>query len=167
MGLTALDIVMLLALGGGAVFGAFRGFVMEVLSLFAWVAAIIAVKLFHGPMAGMLAGPIGTSAGASVLAFVLLFALVFFAGKMVARAIGQRTRTSVLGPIDRVLGLGFGMLKGLIIVTLLFLLANMATDAIYGGNSDRPAWMTESRSFPLLNASSRAIVDWYAARRQA
>lgn len=165
MGLTALDILVLIALGGGGVLGTIRGFVAEVLALGAWVAAILAVKLFHAPLAGMLEGPVGTTAGASVLAFVIAFGTVFIAGKLIAASIGRRTRSSVLGPIDRALGFGFGALKGLIGVTLLFLVANMLIDAVYGGASERPAWMTESRSFPLLNATSRAIVDWYATRR--
>jgi membrane protein required for colicin V production len=52
------------------------------------------------------------------------------------------------------------MLKGLIGATLFFLLANLATDLVYGPEAERPPWMTSSRTFPLLNASGRAIVDW-------
>ena len=163
--MTALDIVVLLLVGGGAVFGVMRGFVTEVLSLFAWVAAVIALKVLYTPVSLLLAKPVGTGAGASVLAFALVFGIVFFGGKMVARAIGRRTRKSVLGPLDRLLGLGFGALKGLIGATLLFLLANLAYDGAYGGGAERPAWMRDSRSFPLLQASGRAIVDFVAARR--
>ncbi len=47
-GLTGLDIIVLLAIFGGAIFGLMRGFVTEVIALFAWVAAILALKLFHG-----------------------------------------------------------------------------------------------------------------------
>jgi membrane protein required for colicin V production len=38
---------------------------------------------------------------------------------------------------------------------------------VYGTEADRPEWMTTSRTFPLLNASGRAIVDWVEARRGA
>ena len=71
----------------------------------------------------------------------------------------------MLGPVDRVLGGVFGALKGLLGATLFFLLANLATDMVYGPQADRPEWMTRSRTFPLLNASGRAIVDWVEARR--
>ena len=63
------------------------------------------------------------------------------------------------------LGGGFGALKGLLGVTLFFLLANLATDMVYGPNADRPEWMRKSVTYPLLNASGRAIVDWVEARR--
>ena len=52
-----------------------------------------------------------------------------------------------------------------ILATLFFLLANLATDMIYGGHADRPEWMTESRTYPLLNATGRAVVDWVETRR--
>ena len=72
----------------------------------------------------------------------------------------------MLGPFDRVLGGGFGALKGLLGVTLFFLLANLATDMVYGPKAERPEWMTKSRTYPLLNASGRAIVDWVEAQRK-
>jgi len=72
----------------------------------------------------------------------------------------------VLGPVDQMLGGGFGMLKGLIGATLFFLFANLTTDMVYGADAERPAWMRESRTYPLLNASGRAIVDWVEARRK-
>jgi membrane protein required for colicin V production len=163
--MTALDIfVILLLLGGGAV-GFMRGFAYEVLSLLAWVAAIAMIKLFHGQLSQGLGTVVGTAEGASVLAFALLFVPTFILVKLMARSIGGATRRSLLGPVDRALGGGFGILKGLLAATLFFLFANLATDLVYGPEAERPAWMTTSRTYPLLNASGRAIVDWVETRR--
>jgi len=163
--MTALDIIVLLLVGGGLVRGAIRGFVGEVLSLAAWIAAIAALKLLHTPVSEALEGPVGTSAGAAVLAFALVFGIVFVAGKLIARRIGGATRRSVVGPIDRILGAGFGALKGLIGATLLYLAANLVYDTIHGQSAPRPDWMAQSRTFPLLSASGRAIVDFVQWRR--
>jgi membrane protein required for colicin V production len=57
------------------------------------------------------------------------------------------------------------MIKGLLGATLFFLLANLATDMLYGPEAERPEWMTSSRTYPLLNASGLAIVDWVERRR--
>ena len=165
MALTALDIVVILLVGGGAVFGVLRGFVTEILSLFAWVAAVIALKFLYTPVMHLLAKPIGTGAGAAVLAFALVFGVVFIGGKLIAGSLGRRTRTSVLGPVDRALGLGFGALKGLIGATLIFLVINLGYDAGFGDAAKRPDWLRESRTYPLLQASGRAVVDFVAARR--
>lgn len=166
MGLSALDIIVLILVGGGAVLGVWRGFVTEILSLFAWVAAIIAVKLFYPPAVLYLTKPVGSASGAAVLSFALIFGAVFICGKLIAGSLGRRTRQSVLGPLDRLLGLGFGALKGVLLAILIFLAANLATDALYGEHAKRPAWMRGSRSFLLLNAGSRAIVDFVEMRRK-
>jgi membrane protein required for colicin V production len=164
--MTALDVfVFLLLIGGGAV-GFVRGFVHEIISLLAWVVAIVVLKLFHGQLWSGLENSFGSSpAAAAVLAFAILFIPSFLLVKLLARSLGGRTRRhAVLGPFDRVLGAGFGLLKGLLGATLFFLLANLATDMVYGPQADRPGWMVKSRTYPLLNASGRAIVDWVQAR---
>jgi membrane protein required for colicin V production len=165
--LTALDIVVLVLIGGGAVLGLMRGFVAEVLSLFAWAAAIFALKLLHGPVASLLLHVVHSPSGAAVLSFVIVFGVVFFGGKLVAASLGRRTRSSVLGPVDRLLGCGFGALKGLLVATVIFLALNLSYDTLFGAAADRPSWERDSRTYPLLSASGRAVVDWVQRRRAA
>jgi membrane protein required for colicin V production len=164
---TALDVFVFLLLFGGAAVGFVRGFVHEVISLLAWVVAIAMLKLFHSQLwTGLENSFHSNPAAAAVIAFAILFIPSFLLVKLLARALGGRTRRhAVLGPFDRVLGGGFGALKGLLGATLFFLLANLATDMVYGPQADRPQWMTKSRTYPLLNASGRGIVDWVQARR--
>jgi membrane protein required for colicin V production len=166
--MTALDVFVFLLLFGGAAVGFVRGFVHEVISLFAWIVAIALLKLFYPQLSNGLTGTVTNNpTAAAVLAFAVLFVPSLIGVKLLARAIGGKTRRhAMLGPVDRVLGGGFGALKGLLAVTLFFLLANLATDLVYGPQADRPGWMTRSRTYPLLNASGRAIVDWVEARRK-
>ncbi len=163
---TALDIIVLLLVGGAAVLGFLRGFTTEVLSLMAWIVAVFAVKLFHEPVTLLVRGWVGTEGGAMVLAFALVFGLTFLAGRLTARAVGQRTRQSVLGSFDRVLGIGFGALKGLIIAAVIYLAVNLVYDTLYGGRAQRPEWMAKSYTYPLLDASSRALVDFVQQRQE-
>ena len=164
--MSALDIFVIVLLGGGALIGTVRGLVHETLSLLAWVVAIVMLRLFHSPISVSLTEPVGSATGAAVLAFVLLFLPSFLFMKLLARSLGKKSRSSALGPFDRVLGGGFGLLKGLLAATLFFLLANLATDLIYGPEAQRPDWMRNSRTYPLLNASGRAVVDWVETRRK-
>lgn len=165
--MTALDVFVFLLLIGGAAVGFVRGFVHEVISLFAWIVAVAMLKLFHTQLwTGLINSFHTSSAAAAVLAFAILFIPSFLLVKLLARQLGGRTRRhAVLGPFDRTLGGGFGALKGLLGATLFFLLANLATDMVYGPQADRPQWMTRSRTYPLLNASGRGIIDWVQARR--
>ncbi|QLC23770.1 CvpA family protein [Parasphingopyxis algicola] len=163
--MTALDAIVLILVGGGAIHGFMRGFTFEVMTLLSWLIGVIALRLFHGDMTGLLAGSVGSGGAAPILAFAIVFGGAFFATRFIGRKFGIGVRESIIGPFDRILGLGFGAVKGLIVVTLLFLLANLATDIAYGGHAERPAWMRESRTFPLLNASGRAIIDFVEMRR--
>ena len=156
--MTALDIIVLFLLGSGAAFGFLRGFVQEALSMIAWVLIIFAVRM---------AEAVGSDSGAAVLAFLALVIVIFAVGKWIAKSIGAKTRKSVLGPIDRVLGFGFGMLKGLIIATLIFLLFVMGYDVVYDADEGRPEWMTSSRTYPLLNASGDAMSEFVREQRLA
>ncbi len=165
-GLTGLDMIVLLAIFGGAVLGMIRGFVVEAISMIAWVGAIIALKFLHGPVTKMLTSMVGGPSAASVLAFGLLFLIVYAGGKLAAATIGGRVRASGLGPLDRALGFGFGAMKGLIIVTLAYLLFNLGYDLFYGKAAERPLWMRDSRTNTLLNATGRAIVDWVGHQRE-
>jgi len=167
MALTGLDIAVILVVGIAGVLGLMRGFVSEAMSLAAWIVAIFAVKIAHAPAAAILLGPVGTETGASVLAFALVFGITFLAVRMIGKSMGKATRASLLGPFDRVLGLGFGALKGLIAATLAFLFMTLVYDTVFGASSARPEWMTTSRTYPLLRASSDALVDFVEKRRAA
>ncbi len=160
--MNAIDISVLLAIGGCAVLGLMRGFVLETLSLIAWVLAIFCIRLFHASVAEVLTPFVGTSSGAAILALVLVFGVTFGAGKLIAHAIG---RQSVLGPVDRVLGAGFGAVKGLIGATLLFLAFSLVYDTFYGSGARRPDWLSDARTYPLLNASGQAISEFLAEQR--
>ena len=158
--MTGFDIAVILLVGTGAAAGFFRGFVQEILALGAWIFAIFAIRYMHTPLTAFLEPEIGTPSGASVLAFAILLLVPYAFVKLVARKIGEASRNSVLGPIDRVLGFGFGAVKGLILATLAYLLITMLHDIVWPGEG-QPQWVTDSRTFPLLNASGTALVDLY------
>lgn len=165
MGLHTLDILVLIGVAAAAALGARRGFVHEVLALFAWVLVVFALKLLHAPLTQALGGLVATSAGAAVLAFVLIAGVTWFGGRLFARSVGRRSKASMLGPLDRAMGFGFGALKGLVLASLAFLAAVLVTDTAAGGPKHRPAWLVKARTYPLLNATSAYIADVIGKRR--
>ncbi len=164
--MTALDLLVLLFVGGAGILGISRGFVTETLSLGAWLLAIAAVKMLHGPASLALTDMVGTQGGASVLAFALIFGVTMLVGRLIARRIGDQSKKSSMGMIDRVLGLGFGAIKGLIGATVIFLFVSLIYDTIYGSKSERPARMRDSKTYPLLHASAGALVNFVEERRK-
>ncbi len=163
--MTGFDIAVLLIVGLGAITGFMRGFVQEVLALSAWIFALFAIRFLHGPLASFFEPHVGTSSGAAVLAFALLLLVPYAFVKVLARWLGAKSRESALGPIDRVLGFGFGGVKGMIIVTLAFSILVLGYDTVWGAGG-RPLWIIQARTYPFVNASSEALVTMIADRRR-
>ncbi len=163
--MTAFDIIVLLIVGVAAVGGFMRGFVQEVLSLASWVLAIFAIRFLHTDLTAFLYQYIGTPSTAAVLAFALLLLIPYAAMKLIARMAGRSTRNSVLGPIDRVLGFGFGGVKGVIIVVMAFSVLVLGYDTVWGPTG-RPTWMTTARTYSFVNAAADAMVDLISERQK-
>mgnify|MGYP003542308894 CR=1 FL=1 len=134
--------------------------------MIAWLLIIVAIRILHAPVADALSGAVGTAAGAAVLAFLVIIVVTYAFGRWLAKRIGEKSRKSVLGPVDRVLGFGFGAVKGLIGATLIFLLLVMLYETAFGGKAKRPEWMTTSRTYPLLNASGDALSTFIRERQE-
>lgn len=164
--MTGFDIAVLLFVGVGAIVGFMRGFVQEVLALGAWIFAIFAIHMLHTPLTAALEPYIGTGSGSAVLAFALLLLVPYAVVKLIAKWAGNRSRSSVLGPVDRVLGFGFGAVKGVIIVVLAFSIVVLGYDTVWGVRG-RPDWIVTARTYPFINASSEALVKMISERRRA
>ena len=159
--LTAVDIVVMAMIVLGGLAGLARGFVTEVLSLAAWVAGIVALKFLYAPGKTLLLTLIHNEAAASVTAFLLIFIIAYAIVRYIAQSLGDRTRSSIVGPIDRLLGLGFGALKGLVGAAVIWLLIGLAHDKLDDGQP-LPAWLEAGRTAPLLTMSTRTLTDFVA-----
>jgi len=159
--LAVIVIVTLSALGGLA-----RGFVHEVLALAAWLAAVVAIYLLHDSLTKLLISFFADNqTNASLLAFVLLLIVPFLVMRAVARWAGTKARKSALGFIDRILGLGFGMVKGFVLVILTFSILALGFDTAWGAKG-RPDWIADARVYPFVNAASNALVATIAQRHE-
>lgn len=163
--MTGFDIAVLVLVGLGAITGFMRGFVQEVFALAAWVLAIVALRTLHIPVSEGLMPYIGTETGSAVLAFSLLLLVPYAIVKLLSDRLGSASRNSVLGPIDRVLGFGFGAIKGMIIVVLAFSVLALGYDTVWGAKG-RPDWITLSRSYPFVNAGSKYVIQLIAERHK-
>ena len=164
--MTGFDIAVLVIVGIAAIGGFLRGFVQEVLSLAAWVLALFAIHYLHTPLTTVLGSYFANDSASSVLAFALLLLVPYAAMKLIAGWAGGASRKSVLGPIDRVLGFGFGAIKGLIIVVIGFSVLVLGYDTVWGPGG-RPEWISLSRSYPFVNAASDELVLMIGERRAA
>jgi membrane protein required for colicin V production len=164
--MTGFDIAILLLIGLGAITGFLRGFVQEIMSLAAWFFALFAIHTLHTPVTSFLLRYLTNPSAASLLAFALLLLVPYAAVKAGANWAGATSRSSLLGPIDRVIGFGFGAVKGTIIAVLGFSILALGFDVTWGYRG-RPLWITQARTYPFINAGSEKLVEIIAARRAA
>jgi membrane protein required for colicin V production len=162
--MTAFDLIVLLIVGVAAAGGFMRGFVQELLSLAAWVLAVFAVRALHTDLTAAIFAYTGGAVSAALLAFSLLLLIPYAAMRLIATRAGKSSRASVLGPIDRVLGFGFGVVKGVIVVVMAFSLLVLGYDTVWGAGG-RPLWISSARTYPFINASSEAMVLLIEERR--
>lgn len=162
--MTGFDIIVLIVVGVAAIGGFMRGLVQEVLSLAAWILAAFAIAYLHTPLTDALKGLYDAEPATSILAFALLLLIPYAAMKVIASNVGEASRNSILGPIDRVLGFGFGAVKGALVVIFAFSLLVLGFDSVWGYKG-RPTWITTARTYPAADAFSRQLVSLISERR--
>jgi membrane protein required for colicin V production len=117
--LTAADIFILLVLLGSILIGALRGFIREVISLVFWVLAVYGAWKFGYMVEPHLGGVLANPDIAPWVGRVVVLVLILVVGWAVGLAAVYFTRSLGLGTLDRVLGVLFGLLRGLVLVGLL------------------------------------------------
>ncbi|MEM6585958.1 MAG: CvpA family protein [Pseudomonadota bacterium] len=162
--MTGFDIIVFIIVGVAAIGGFLRGLVQEVLSLAAWFLAAFSVYYLHDDMTAFLRDYYDAEPATPLLAFVLLLLIPYAAMKVIASNAGEASRNSILGPIDRLLGFGFGAVKGALIVIFAFSLLVLGFDATWGPKG-RPDWITQARTYRATDAFSSQLVQMIAERR--
>ncbi len=151
MNLGTLDLVIVAIIGVSTLLSFFRGFFGEFLSLAGWVFAIGMPLYFTHEFAAFLPDTIE-----SPTARVSISAATLFIGSLVASGIMTfllRRVLSVtgLGIADRVLGSGFGAVRGVVIVALIALAATASVSI------PQERWWNESALLPHVLRISKVI----------
>ena len=127
--LTLLGLLALSVLAGLA-----RGLVFELMSLIGWLVAYSVAQLYSPRLA--VYSPIGAPGSAlqQGLAFVLTFLAVLVAWSLLARGVRMGLHATPLTLIDRLLGAGFGLLRGAVLLLV------VATAVAYTPAQRSTAW---------------------------
>jgi membrane protein required for colicin V production len=144
------DTVMLGVLLLSLIVGVWRGLVFEMLSLAGWVVAWIAAQWFAPSVAPHI--PVGEPASSLNLgaSYAILFVAVLIVWAILARLVRMLIRATPLSGIDRLLGAGFGLLRGLV------LLVAIATVVSLTPLAKSPAWQ-QSQGAAWLQAMLRGL----------
>ncbi len=152
-GLTVVDlgVLVILVLSGGLAF--MRGLVREVFALGTWIGAL-AVAVFAYPLVkplvashikNPLTADVATALGLFCAALLVLVPLGYFLSSLV--------RGGALTAIDRSLGLVFGLVRGALILSLMYL----GVSWILPAAKDQPAALAEAKSRFLLDHGANIL----------
>jgi membrane protein required for colicin V production len=123
--LSAVDWILLAVLALSFLLGLWRGIVQEVLSLAGWVAAFY-VSQMYAPMAAAWLPMEGSSQMLRYAAgFVVVFVAVLVATVLVSFVVKKLISAVGLGPLDRLLGSLFGLMRGVVILLAVTVLVGM------------------------------------------
>lgn len=148
--LTWVDLALLMVLGVSVVVGAIRGFVYEALSLAAWVVAYFASPFLAPWVQGWLPADSREAGWQGVASVVLAFVLILVLVSLVAKLLRALLHATPLKAVDRLLGCGFGLLRGVLLCLLAGVLVGMTP------LRQHPTW-TQSHARPVLVGVLRSL----------
>jgi len=139
------DIVVAAVLLISAVIALFRGFVKETLTIAGWIGAIMITLYGYPHVAPLLTGVIAENWVASVVAASGLFLVSLVVLTILSHMIASRVQGSMLGHLDRALGFVFGLVRGIALVSVVYLAGTFAWN-----EDDLPDEITDAKSLPIV-----------------
>lgn len=119
MDLEILDIIILVIIAASAVFGIFKGFIRQVVSILALVLGIWCAARFTDSLASMVKGWFSLEIAQQtlhIILFVVIFIIVMILAHFIGKGIEGIIKLSMLGWLNRILGFLFGAFKAIIIM---------------------------------------------------
>ncbi len=158
LGLNFADWFILVVLVASGLISFSRGFTKEFLSLFLWVAAFIAAISLEYLATPKINEYIGNPEISKILSYVVVFIVFIFIGGILIKFISKIIKWSGASGFDRFLGVLFGLIRGLIVLFVIFLLlpSSLKTTDLINNSKITPLIQKYA---PQIEAYFRELVD--------
>jgi len=155
VGLTALDLFVIVVVLLSTLLAMFRGMSREALMLASWLGAAAAAWLAWPRVAPLLEPYIADETFRMIAAIAIAFAVPLIVLLVLAGMIASVIENSFLAPVDRLLGVAFGALRGavLVLVTYLVLLFVFPPPGV-------PGWIGDAQLRPWLDRGLAMAHSW-------
>lgn len=144
------DIFVLAVVGFCLIRGGFRGLIREISGIIGIVAGFYGANTYYPILVPYAAGWITSPGVQGLVCFFFLFCIILIAVGLVARLIRKLLKLVFLGWVDRTFGVVFGTAKGLLIVTIIFMIVTAFLPAGHG-------FLKDSRTAPHLVTAADAM----------
>ena len=122
LGLNLADWFILIVLIASGVISFTRGFTKELLSLFLWLTAFIAAISLEYLATPKINEFIGNQEISKIISYIVVIIIFIFLGGIIIKFISKLIKWSGASGFDRFLGILFGLVRGLIVLFVIFLL---------------------------------------------
>src|SRR5262245_21085180 len=146
-----------------------RGLIREVFSIIAFIGAALAA-IFFAEMLRPLVESVSNlrnglaSVAAGLLIFLVVFIVITIATSMVAKTAHRSTE---IGSFDRAAGLAFGLLRGVVVVSLFVLLMRQTTDdSGVVQHASMPEAISSARTYVIFEGVAKAMERVLPSARQ-
>lgn len=162
-----LDLIVLCALLVSSLISFMRGLIREVLTIMGVVGGL-AASYFAGPyLRPVMRGWLGVTDGAEpqklfdiipysiladALAYGLIFIVVVIVLSLLSHMVAEAARAVGLGPIDRILGVFFGLARGVFLIGLIYLPFSLVLD-----KDTKESWFTGSKTYIYIEQVSNIL----------
>ena len=148
--INGLDLAVGIILLISALLAFMRGFVHEVLSMAAWIGAVLAAVQGLPFVRPYVRKVIDIDWAADAAAAVTIFLVVLLILSIITNAVARSIQKSALNNLDRALGFVFGLARAVVILGVGLIITDWLTDR-------RPTWMARAKTLPVIEMAASGL----------
>jgi len=168
MPIQVLDIILVAIMIFSGLLAMLRGLTREMLSIMSWALSALVTLLAFTNFRGLAESQIEPKMLADALLIGVTFIVSLIVFSLLTANVSERVLDSRVGAIDRTLGFVYGLVRGLILVVIAYLIVGQIVE-----RQNMPKWVTQARSLYLIESAGDTIKslvpdnpDWLFNKRE-
>ena len=141
-----LDIILFIGIFISLIIGYTRGFIKEILSIINWLLAAWIAFNYYSDLKTITINFINSNIIADAIAFGILFLLSIITLTILSNFISKNINNSLLAPIDKIIGMTFGIIRAILLIIVLFIAGNQTIWI----NNTLPKLIYNAYSYPTI-----------------
>jgi len=150
------DYLIIAVLALSVLIGLWRGLISEVLALAIWIAAFWVAMTFGPSVAAFFEHSISLPSARYLVGYGLCFIAVLLVGALLRFVVSRLIESTGLSGTDRLLGMVFGLARGVLLVTLAVFLIGFTAFT-------RDPWWRQSALVPPFQGMAMWLGEWVPA----